>query len=43
MTNYYIRLCWPEIEYYSTKTSYEFTKTGLDFIDKDYWSGISFD
>jgi len=41
--NYYIRLNWPEIEYSSTKVSYSSTKTGLDFIDQDYWSGISFD
>ena len=43
MANYYIKLCWPEIEYSSMKVSYEFTQTGLEFIDKDYWSGISFD
>jgi hypothetical protein len=40
--NYYIRLNWPEIEYSSKKISYEFTRTGLDFVDQDYWSGISF-
>jgi len=43
MTNYHIRYNYPEIEYTHTKASYEFTQTGLDFIDKDYWSGVPFE
>jgi hypothetical protein len=43
MRDEYIRLCWPEIEYSYTKTGCELSKTGIDFIDKDYWSGVPFE
>jgi hypothetical protein len=37
----YIKLFWPEIYLSYTKVNSGYPKTGVDFIDKDYWSGIS--
>lgn len=40
MDDYYIRLFWPEIYMSYSKVSYDYSKTGIDFIDEDYWSGV---
>ena len=39
----YLKLFYPEIYLSYTKVSCSYFKTGIDFIDKDYWSDISLD
>ncbi len=41
MTNNYIKLFYPDIYLSYTKVDCNYSKTGIDFIDKDYWSGVS--
>jgi hypothetical protein len=37
----YIKLFYPDIYLSYTKVNCWYSKTGIDFIDKDYWSGLS--
>jgi len=41
MMNNYMKLFFQEIYLSYSKASYNYSKTGIDFIDKDHWSGIS--
>jgi len=38
MTNYYVKLCWPEIEYSYAYRGYSCRdKLGIEEFDNDYW------
>lgn len=36
----YLKLTYPEIYLSYTKVDSSYSKTGIDFIDKDIWSGV---
>lgn len=41
MIDYNLKLFWPEIYLSYTKVGYTYPKTGIDFLDNDYWSNVS--
>ncbi len=39
----YIKLFWPEIMYKSFEYTSPYSKTGIDFIDNDFYLGLKFE